>query len=157
MLKRIALPALLVLLAGCSSTRSYTFDVAVSNDLQQPITIWLTKDGPPYEDGWLAPEDLAIASEKSGEMIGGVVLQPGDVAHKTVQGKFDPGTVAVLRIYRAVGFNNILAISKGNPNRLDIVLQPGPDYFSVNDKGGFRADPIASPPPPPATSQPSKR
>ena len=45
---------------GCHSYETRAYDVMVRNDSPVPIVVWLTKDGPPYEQAWLSPEDIAI-------------------------------------------------------------------------------------------------
>src|SRR5438552_12672165 len=76
------LSLLCLLLTGCHNYESRTYDVTVHNRTAEPITIWLTKDGPPYEAGWLSPEDLAIESPRQNENreIGGVIVAAGKSA-----------------------------------------------------------------------------
>src|SRR5262245_54356786 len=94
---------LLVLCAvvGCKSYATRVYDVTVKNDAASPITIWLTKDGPPFEPGWVAPEELAIESPKTADkVVGGVIIPEGKSADTgPLKGLFEPGTHAVLRVY----------------------------------------------------------
>jgi hypothetical protein len=110
--------------AGCASHQSY--DVTVTNRLSDPITVWMTKAKPAkggqYEEGWMPPEVLAVGNT---ERLGGVAVEPGNTAHAAVTGTFDSDDVAVLRVYRAIDLNAILAIDRGSPDRLDIPLNPG--------------------------------
>ena len=88
------------------------------------MTIALTKDGPPFERLWAAPEDLAIESPKADEQHGYVVLPPGREADVSVEGKFDRGTRGFLRVYRGEpDISGMIAIGPVSPNRLDVPLR----------------------------------
>ena len=133
------LTVLCLLLTGCHSYESRTYDVTVHNRTPEPITIWLTKDGPPYEADCLSPEDLAIESPRQNETreIGGVILQPGKSASALRNGRFETATRAILRVYDgAVRFNDLLAISRDNPARVDVPLKPGKSEYSVEPGAG---------------------
>jgi len=127
----------LMLLVGCTSTRTYS--VVVRNDSLQPMTLWLTKDGPPAELGWLSPEQLdrsGLAKNWPTDELGKVV-PPGKVAElRPIEGHFDSGTSAVLRIYHGqLTFDHILAISQGSPNRADMMLEPGDNRIRIDKDG----------------------
>src|SRR5687767_14880518 len=123
--------ALLLLLVGCGG-KTQTYDVSVSNDTQTPITVWLTKDGGPYEKHWRSPEDLAMESP-GGSRIAGVKIPAGQAAATgPVNGKFYEGAGAILRVYAGdYDFSALLAVSRGSPNRADVPLSPGVNRFSV--------------------------
>src|SRR5436190_1363972 len=104
--------ATLALLAGCQSYEKRTYDVSVKNAGAEPITVWLTKDGEPYEFGWLSPEDVVIQSPKEPKKeISGVVIPPGKTAETGQRlGRFNKETHAILRIYDGqLGIDKILA------------------------------------------------
>jgi len=128
----IALGALL--LAGCSST--HTFTVSVRNDALEPMTVWLTKDGPPAEQGWLSPEQIALSGMAKTTPIG-VVIPAGKTADMSpIQGTLDSGTHAILRIYRGqTTFDMMLATSRGSANRTDMVLEPGANVIRIDKDG----------------------
>ena len=49
-----------------------------------------------------------------------------------VKGQFLPSTAAQLRVYSgAEKFSDLLAISRGSPNRLDLDLKPGSNSFTM--------------------------
>ena len=123
--------ALVLLLVGCGG-KTQTYDVSVSNDTQAPITVWLTKDGGPYEKHWRSPEDLAMESP-GGAKIAGVKIPAGQsAATGPVKGKFAPGSGAILRVYAGdYDFSDLLAVSRGSPNRADVPLYPGANRLSV--------------------------
>jgi hypothetical protein len=131
----IALVALLA--AGCSSTQ--TFDVTVTNRLSDPITVWMTKEKPStdhtYETGWMPPEALAVGTTGSGR-LGGVAVDPGETAQTTLTGHIASDDVAVLRVYRSADLNVILTLHPGDPNRLDIPLDPGKTDIDIVKRGG---------------------
>jgi hypothetical protein len=129
---------------GCAETRTY--EVAVRNDTHQPVTIWLYKEGGPYEDGWKAPEDLAIESPSANEPIGGRIIGPGAIATAgPISGKFDSDASAVLRVYRgAHTFNELLAISRYSGDRINAHLLPGDNEFLITDRNfKLSLDPVA--------------
>ncbi len=129
------LPSLLILIiAGCHSYETRTYDVSVKNNSAGPITVWLTKNGEPYEAGWLSPEDIAVESPKQTDRaIGGVVIPQGKSADTGPRnGQFGPGTRAVLRVYGGqLNFDQILANSSGSKNRVDVDLPSGKSSYIV--------------------------
>jgi hypothetical protein len=131
-------PALLVLfLVGCHDVVSRTYDVTVHNQSSKTVTIWLTKNGPAYEEGWRSPEDLVMESPKMNEKIAGVFVPAGKTAFTgKVTGEFAPGVDAILRVYMGQrNLNEILAMSHGNVGRFDITLKPGANELTVTDQG----------------------
>ena len=132
----IALAAFATFLTtGCARTEK--FDVSVRNDTAGALTLALTKDGPPFESVWSSPEDLAIESPRADEQHGFVVLPPGKEAAVAIEGKFDPGTRGVLRVYRGdLQISDMTAIGPASPNRIDLPLQPGPNSFVIDDATG---------------------
>jgi hypothetical protein len=126
---------------GCSS--SQTFDVTVTNRLPDPITVWMTKEVPDKdnpEQGWVPPELLAVGTIET-EKLGGVAIQPGETGHTVLKGHIVPDNVAILRVYRAIDLNMILATNRGSPNRLDIPLDPGAtdiDVIKKNDQLAYQ-------------------
>ena len=70
--------------------------------------------------------------------MAGIVVNPGEVATpKALKGHFAPGTNAVLRVYSgATQMSDILAVSRGSPSRLDVVLEPGANHLTVTDGDG---------------------
>src|SRR5439155_26973832 len=65
---------------GCGSTKS--FQLEVTNQTDRSITLWLTKDGPPAEDGWRSPEELATAAAHEGRQpsYDFAIVDPGKMA-----------------------------------------------------------------------------
>jgi hypothetical protein len=137
MLKHLLPFTLLALLVGCSTMEKRTYDLSVKNDTSQPITIWLTKNGPAYEPTWESPEDLAAATPRNQRAIAGVVVPPGKTASTAQSGQFAPSTSAILRVYLgALSINEILAVGRGSPNRADVRLYPGKSDWTVFTQGG---------------------
>lgn len=142
MAKRLlmALGAVLLLSGGVGCSQTQHYDLAVRNQTPQPLTIWLTKNGPEDEPAWRSPEEIAIGQVMTrGGPVAGVVIQPERVATTKIDGKFAGDTRAILRIYRGqLGINEILAISNGSPDRLDIYLPPGVSRILVQDTDAGR-------------------
>ncbi|HWP40901.1 MAG TPA: hypothetical protein VNL70_08240 [Tepidisphaeraceae bacterium] len=158
---RLGLRGLLVcmLLVGCSpKVQKRTYDVTVENRSARTITIWLTKNGPAWEQGWKSPEDLAIESPRADEPIGGVVVPAGKTASTGQRtGRFVGDTDAILRIYLGQHtFNELLAISRNHPGRMDVTLKPGTNWIIITDaEDGVRViRQDQTPPPAPQSSQP---
>lgn len=122
---------------GCSNVETRTFDISLKNDSSKTVIVWLTKNGPVYEKGWKAPEDLAIEHPSAEDPIAFQTVPPGKTAFtNNLTGKFAPGVSAILRLY--VGqrtFSEILAISRGSPDRIELPLVNGPNQFIVKDQG----------------------
>lgn len=124
---------LLLLCGGCTVSRTY--EVSVRNDTSGPITIWLTKDGPPEQEAWLSPEQIAIDPTRATPEIGGVVVPAGKTASTgPTKGQFYSDVNAVLRVYEGqFTLAQLLAISRGSPNRIDTILPLGDSKWVVSD------------------------
>jgi len=141
-LRCVQLAALLfgaAILTGCHSYQTRSYDVMVRNDSPVPIVVWLTKDGPPYEQAWLAPEDIAIESpHQADRSMHWTTIDPGrEQGTPTIKGQFEPNTEAMLRVYmNAAQFSDLLAIGPKSPSRVDIVLPRGHSAWVVDLTGG---------------------
>jgi hypothetical protein len=130
-----AIALMLAAVAGCS--RVDQFNVVVRNETTAPLTVVLTKDGPPFEAKWAAPEDLAIGSPSAEEEHGFVVLPPGREAEVAVEGRFDRGTRGVVRVYRGEpDISAMNAIHRTSPDRIDVPLTPGFNSFVIAEADG---------------------
>jgi hypothetical protein len=144
----------LMLLVGCSSSKQYTYEISVRNNSGGPVTIWLTKDGPPAEKGWRSPEQVAIQAPGHEERISGVTVPDGKTASTgLVKGEFEPGSYAWLRIYEGkyANFSELLAVSSKSAKRVDQPLDPGVNRLVVKSRNGR----IYVEPETPATTRPS--
>jgi len=128
--------AVLLLIVGCASTNMETFELSVKNQTGTPISIWLTKDGPPAEEGWQSPEDLALMPQTS--TFSFRTLEPGKIAVAgPLAGRFAPGVNAWLRVYQGLHpLDEILAISRGSHDRLDYLLSPGRHQITIVEQNG---------------------
>src|SRR5438105_8000436 len=131
--------AMMLLSGGCQEIRQRAYEVTVKNESDIPVTVWLTKEGGLYERGWKSPEDLAIETRNANEQIAGFVVRPGENAGiGPVTGQFTPHARAVLRVYLgAHGVSELLAISRGSPDRRDYELSPGFNGFQVVNRDGM--------------------
>jgi hypothetical protein len=135
MLKRIAALGLMLLAVGCGP-QSRTYSVELRNVTRTPITLAITKDGPPYEASWAAPED--IMEHRPKETAGFAEVAAGHGAMlRGLTGKFDSNTHAILRVYRGDGLTvkNLLKVGVG-PDRQDVILAPGDNHFEISDSQG---------------------
>ena len=133
----IAVCGLIGVLVGCGG-KSQSYRVIVHNESPRSVTVWLTKNGPPDEPGWKSPETVAIETLGSDEPIAGVIIPPGKTGETpTVRGRFPAGVDAILRVYLGqLAFDDLLAISRDSPNRIDVVLAPGTNELTVRDRRG---------------------
>jgi hypothetical protein len=126
-----------LLSAGCHSWETRSYEVSVRNAGPEPITVWLTKDGAPFEPGWYSPEDMIIESPKVPKKpLSGVVIAPGKTGDTGKRsGRFAKETHAILRVYEGqLGINELLATHPG-PARVDLELKPGASAFIVKSAG----------------------
>jgi hypothetical protein len=124
-------------LVGCTGEKR-TYWLSVTNKAYHPITIGQVKDGPPYEDMWAKPEELAIRKARAGDQLWGVVVPPGKTASAgPIIGIFGPTDSAWLRVYAGEpSFSELLSMSRGHPNRLDLRMYPGDNAFVVTEERG---------------------
>ncbi|MGH7179967.1 MAG: hypothetical protein ACREJC_21500 [Tepidisphaeraceae bacterium] len=148
--------AILFTALGCKSdSQMRSYEVVVRNDSSKSVTVWLMKEGPPPEAGWMSPEYVATHG-RGDEPFSGTVIPPGETQSTGNRaGEFMPNSVAVLRFYRgAPRFNQMLATNSGSPDRAQFDLTPGYNGFQVIDKYGDQAISRMSATPPPPTTQP---
>lgn len=131
----LLLPALPLAL-GCAPTR--TFEIAVRNETVQPITVGVSKEGGRYEPQWASPEDAALRTRGDNDNgWSSVVVPPGKTGVAgPVKGKFPRGAEAVLRVYAGdLRLSDVLAISRGSPDRVDVPLSPGRNAIIIRLDG----------------------
>lgn len=128
-----------LLVVGCGP-KLQSYSIVVKNESTTPMTVWLTKDGPPPEAGWLSPEQIAMTGRKSDDPISGVVIPPGKTAEiPSISGRFASGTQAVLRVYYGQKlFNDLLASGSGSASRTDVRLTPGQNQILIDSSGVVR-------------------
>lgn len=129
-------------LVGCTPTATHRFDVTVRNDTPNPLTLALVKDGPPYEAAWATPEDFAIDASRAREEWAGKTgrlrgLPPGKTAEVVgLTGKFEAGTRAFVRVYNGdLTVSQMLSKAADSPDRVDVILVPGPNELTVVPDG----------------------
>jgi hypothetical protein len=132
-----ALAAAAAALAGGCNPSQKSFQVSVRNDTQTPVTLWLTKDGPPAEVGWLSPEQLASDPEHASYDL--AFVPPGRTGSTPkMTGNFPSGTHAVLRVYKGEKelFYILQDAKAGTEQRTDYVLKPGANRLAVEEQPG---------------------
>jgi len=137
-----ALAVLALASAGCESITTRSYDLTIQNHLSRPITLFLTKDGPPDEPGWQSPEELAANAISLDHPHDGQIVGPGQtMVFDNIQGQFRQGTTAILRVYEKTGrLEDIAALSPGNPERTDVILVPGVNNIVIDhDQFGLTA------------------
>ncbi|HEV8290337.1 MAG TPA: hypothetical protein VGP94_00370 [Tepidisphaeraceae bacterium] len=128
----------LLLLPACTQYEKKTFEISVKNETARPLSLGLVKNGPPREQGWIAPHEVAMMAPQLSDRKWGWVLQPGE-ARKfgPYSGKFEPHVQAILRIYAGTPtIEELIAFSKEDPERLDIYLWPGKSGYLIRNFGG---------------------
>lgn len=128
---------------GCGP-KEQQFAVAVKNGTDGPITVGLAKEGGgPYEYEWATPEQAAMervtdVPDPKAPRNWGLTVPPGRIADRgTVKGRFARGARPVLRVYGSDHpLEQILAISRGSSNRVDVNLSPGRNEYTVVKRDG---------------------
>jgi hypothetical protein len=131
--------ALLALATGCSSSpETRIYRVTVRNKTDGPITVGLTKNGPPQEPGWLSPEEMTDIPPSRRPDHWGQVLDKDMKASVKVEGKFDADVHAFLRVYRGTApIADLLAKSHGTGSRADVALTPTViNDYTIEDHAG---------------------
>jgi len=138
-LRATLLLLLLTSLVGCG-TRAESYSVSVKNGTTGPLTIGFTKEGEPFEDLWMSPEDLAQDRAVKPETTSwGNLLPAGKTAttKKDMVAHLRGDTVAYLRVYRGhINMLDILAISRGSASRVDLPLVPGTNKVVIIEREG---------------------
>ena len=129
--------AFALILVGCTSSPSGTpptksFSVEVHNQSDRPVTLWLTKDGPPAEEGWLTPEKIVESGGKLKYDLAFVPMGKTGYVDKFI-GVFPKGTSAILRVYE--GEKEVFDLAK-ETTHVDAVLKPGSNRFNVIESSG---------------------
>jgi hypothetical protein len=134
-LRTLTAMSMLVLATGCATQQ--TFHVTVKNATDGPITVGLVKEGDPFQRAWASPEAAAINGEKPDAEMWAAIPAGKTVDTGQVKGRFRSNARAILRVYQGdLKLADILAISRGQPNRYDLVLHPGEDRVVVFDREG---------------------
>lgn len=136
-MKWIVCTALLLAAVGCGSNKS--FQVELKNQTAQPVTLWLTKDGPPAEEGWFSPEQLGEMPKDARPGYDLAIVPPGKTGFTgKVAGEFPEGTNAVLRVYEGqLELFHILEAEKtGGAARADVPLKAGANKLRVTNVDG---------------------
>lgn len=122
--------SLLCLTVGCASTRTY--DVAVKNQTDDWLTIGLVKEGGPMQPDWESPES-AVSNDRKPSAVMWEHVPPGKTADTgPIKGRFFRRSQAVLRIYEGkLGLEGMMAISRDQPNRVDVPLHAGLNRFEI--------------------------
>lgn len=123
---------------GCNSTKK-SFEVEVTNQTNTPVTLWLMKDGPPSEEGWRSPEELALLPEGSPRNYDLAFVKPGRTGYTPrLSGEFPGGTHAVLRVYEGEKelFHILQETRAGTVKRIDHRLRPGKNRLNLVDRSG---------------------
>jgi hypothetical protein len=133
-MKWLLVAALACIVIGCNSGNEKSFQVEARNESGRAVTLWLTKDGPPAEEGWLTPEQVVDASQTMKYDL--AFVPAGRVGYTAkMSGIFPPGTRAVLRVYE--GEKEVFDLAKAAPSsRADYVLKSGSNRLRIVDRSG---------------------
>lgn len=135
-LRTLTALSLLVLSTGCTTNQA--FHVTVKNNTDEPITVGLVKEGDPYQRQWASPEQAAIKGQRPSAEMWAAVPPGKTIDTGEVKGRFRSNAHAVLRVYKGdLNLDGILAVSREQPNRSDVVLHPGRNRIVVFDRGEY--------------------
>lgn len=137
------------MLAGCSSTQRRSYSVGVVNASNEPVMLWLTKDGPPTEGHWLTPsqwqELLADGSIPADAPNPAVALPPGmKVDLGPQKGRFARQSSAVLLVFSAPVTLEEMAATPRSTSLMDAVyLEPGQNWVMVRSSAPVRVQRVS--------------
>ena len=126
-----------LLASGC--TREQSYQVAVRNETEGPLTVGLVKEGGDFESEWASPEEIAAATraDEQRRWDSATVGAGQSGVAGPVSGRFGDDARAVLRVYAGEGsMNELMAISRGSPDRIDVPLRPGRNAIIVRRESG---------------------
>ena len=90
----------LLLLPACTQIDKRSFEISVKNETAHPLSLGLVKNGPPAEEGWIAPHEVAMMAPQLADRHWGWVLAPGETkTFGPYTGHFESQTHAILRVY----------------------------------------------------------
>jgi len=145
--KRLLILSLLSLPACAPQYAQKTFEIWIKNETKHPLSLGLIKNGPPTEEGWIAPHEVAMMAPQLTDHKWGWVLGPGE--SKTFgpySGKFAEHVQAILRIYEGTPtIDEMIAFSRDDPDRLDIYLWPGKSAYVIRNASGRLEQRVAEP------------
>jgi hypothetical protein len=160
---RIFVPLLLLIFAPACSLPSRSYHVHAANRCTATLSVGLVKNGPPLEDGWYAPADVAIGAPQLTDRHWGTIVEPGAVLILGPQsGHFADGVQAILRVYAGnPTIEELLAFGRDDPDRVDVYLWPGKSSYVIDRRGGrltaTRSEDYAAPAGPPAAPAAKER
>ena len=126
-----------LLALGCAKQQSY--QVAVRNETEGPLTVGLVKEGGTFESEWASPEEIAAATraDEQRKWDSATVRQGQTGVAGPIEGTFGGDARAVLRVYAGgEEMDELMAISRGSPDRIDVPLRPGKNAIIVRREKG---------------------
>ena len=128
----------LLLLPACTQVEKRSFQFSLKNETATPLSAGLTKNGPPREEGWIAPHEVAMMAPQLSDRKWGWVIKPGETKMLgPFTGHFEPNVQAILRIYAGTPtIEEMVSFSRDDPERLDIYLWPGKSAYVIHNVGG---------------------
>ena len=142
----VVLLLMCLLLCGCG-VNSTEVRVAVHSDADVPVLLWLTKDGPPVENGWMSPgtlaaETLPTAADNDLSRLPVAQIEPGaSVSLPPRRGKFPRGTLPIARIfYGPSTLTEFASVMKRASNVDTVLLTGGDNYIIVRGVDPVRAE-----------------
>lgn len=139
MIPRLAILGVLLLVGvGCSS--SYRYEMQVINNTKRPLSVGPVLPGSQVVPGWTGPEHIAISAPQLMDQRWGATgagpLLPGEALY-LVREDTPFAQRGRLRVYdgdRTI--KDLVSISDGDPDRVDILVFPGRNAFIINSSGG---------------------
>lgn len=135
---RTLAPVMLITFVAACSTPKRTYQVEVMNISSVPLSVGLVKTGGSVQQGFTAPEHVAINAPDLVSKKWGTLVGPGQTkVIGPIKGKFEPNSDAVLRVYAGdLAVDQLIAYGKKDPGRLDIFVPPGRSGFVIDQRSG---------------------
>jgi len=137
MLRTIWTVILALLLPACTTQEKRDYHVQITNATSGQLSLGLVKNGPPNEDEWVAPHQIAIFAPQLSNRHWGVLLEPGQTEVLRQSGVFASGSQAILRIF--VGnptIERMVSIAREDPQRLDVYVPAGNSSYTIHTSAG---------------------
>ena len=141
MLRCLIVALIASMLCACSAPKQ-TFRVELTNTTSGPISAAFTKQmyrgRPAIEEGWSAPEDIAIVAPMLTDRRWGQRIDPGQMrVLGPLEGHFPTGIQPFLRVYAGDrSIDELLAVSRGDRGRIDIPLSLGSARYIIREQDG---------------------
>jgi hypothetical protein len=137
-LRICALLLMAILTGGCLGPSATEYEVRLTNITATPVSAGFVKSNGRIEEGWVSPTDLTMMSPAYGSRHWGVAVKPGQtMTIGPARGHMEEGSLPLLQVYAGnLKVEELVAMSRRDPDRAEAILPPGPSAFVVTQREG---------------------